>query len=266
MKLSFSTVGCPDWSFDDILSIAKDIGYGGVEIRGIADQLDAPHMALFNAQNIDKTMKKLADTGMEIPVLCSNAALCVNGAEALAEAKGYIDLAARLGVPYVRVMPTPNPQPEQCDMQAGLAAYRELCEYGTDKKVTPLIETNGALADSAVMAAFIRDTGHENSGALWDINHTVRFFGESADDTMKNIGSLVKHVHLKDSIMENGKLVYKMPGSGDLPIRGCIAALEAAGYAGYYSFEWVKRWNPELTEPGVAFAHYYYYMTEEEAE
>ena len=261
MKLSFSTVGCPDWSFDDILSIAKDIGYGGVEIRGIADHLDAPRMTLFGPQGIDKTMKKLADTGMEIPVMCSNAALCVNGAAAIAEAKEYIDLAARLGVTYVRVMPTPNPQPESCDMQVGIAAYRELCEYGCPKGVTPLIETNGALADSAVMAGFIRDTNHENSGVLWDINHTVRFFNESAADTMKNIGGLVKHVHLKDSVMENGGLVYKMPGSGDLPIRDCIAALKAVGYDGYYSFEWVKRWNPELTEPGVAFAHYYYYMT-----
>ena len=260
MKLSFSTVGCPDWDFGDILSIAKDIGYDGVEIRGIADQLDAPEMELFSDSNIEKTKKRLADTGIEIPVLCSNAALCINGGEAMAEAKSYIDLASRLGVPYVRVMPTLNPQPEACDIESGIALYRELCEYGAARKVVPLMETNGVLTDSAGMASFMKSVGHENCGVLWDIHHPIRFINETPDKTVANIGQYVRHVHLKDSVVTGDRIEYKMPGHGDLPIAGCVKALEAAGYKGYYSFEWVKRWNPELTEPGVAFAHYIYYM------
>ena len=35
MKLSFTTLGCPDWSFAKILEEAQRIGYEGVEIRGI---------------------------------------------------------------------------------------------------------------------------------------------------------------------------------------------------------------------------------------
>ena len=35
MKLSFSTLGCPKLSFRDVLSIAKDLGYDGIELRGI---------------------------------------------------------------------------------------------------------------------------------------------------------------------------------------------------------------------------------------
>jgi len=36
MKIGFSTLGCPDWTLSEILATAKDLGYNGVEIRGIA--------------------------------------------------------------------------------------------------------------------------------------------------------------------------------------------------------------------------------------
>ena len=32
--------------------------------------------------------------------------------------------------------------------------------------------------------------------------------------------------------------------------------LAKAGYKGDYSFEWEKRWHPEIPEPEVAFPHY----------
>ena len=32
MKLAFSTVGCPDFYWDDVYTMAKDFGYDGIEI------------------------------------------------------------------------------------------------------------------------------------------------------------------------------------------------------------------------------------------
>ena len=32
------------------------------------------------------------------------------------------------------------------------------------------------------------------------------------------------------------------------------------GYEGYFSLEWVKRWDFTLEEPGIVFAHYANYM------
>ena len=36
--------------------------------------------------------------------------------------------------------------------------------------------------------------------------------------------------------------------------------LDRAGFDGFFSLEWVKRWNPDLQEPGIVFAHYKNYM------
>ena len=35
---------------------------------------------------------------------------------------------------------------------------------------------------------------------------------------------------------------------------------DATGYRGFYSLEWVKRWDLSLEEPGIAFAHYKQFM------
>ena len=43
----------------------------------------------------------------------------------------------------------------------------------------PLIETNGILADSAVMKEFIESVNRKNSGVLWDIHHPYRYFNET---------------------------------------------------------------------------------------
>ena len=37
MKISFSTIACPDYSWVDIYSMAKDLGFDGIEIRGMGD-------------------------------------------------------------------------------------------------------------------------------------------------------------------------------------------------------------------------------------
>ena len=54
-------------------------------------------------------------------------------------------------------------------------------------------------------------------------------------------------VHIKDSMYEDGKLKYTMVGYGDLPVKECIEQLEKAGYEGYYSLEWLKRWDLSLS-------------------
>ena len=41
MKLAFSTLGCPDFNWTDIYSMAKDLGFDGIEIRGLGNEIFA---------------------------------------------------------------------------------------------------------------------------------------------------------------------------------------------------------------------------------
>lgn len=110
------------------------------------------------------------------------------------------------------------------------------------------------------MLAFLDRAGSDNCGVLWDVHHTVRFGSESPVETFAALGTYVKHVHLKDSVMRGSRVEYRMMGYGDVPVADAVTLLDRAGFDGFFSLEWVKRWNPDLQEPGIVFAHYKNYM------
>jgi len=66
----------------------------------------------------------------------------------------------------------------------------------------------------------------------------------------------IRHTHIKDLIMVDGKAQYRLLGKGESPIFEVISLLKKDGYKGFYSFEWEKLWHPEIDEPEVALADY----------
>ena len=264
MKLSFSTLGCPEWSWNEIIATAKDMGFDGIEIRGVENELYAPGMKEFSQEQIQATQSKLRDLGLDI--VCLTSACYLYDSEHLdtyiEEGKAYIDLATQLNVPYVRVLGDQNPQPsETVDDNIVADALNQLCAYASGKGVTVLIETNGVYADTRRLAKLLNTVSQKQIGVLWDVHHPYRYFQETPEQTYQNVGPYIRYVHLKDSILkEDGSLQYKMMGYGDLPIKEAVKVLRKNGYDGYLSLEWVKRWYSDLEAPGVVFMQYINYM------
>ncbi|MDP4120966.1 MAG: sugar phosphate isomerase/epimerase family protein [Bacillota bacterium] len=263
MKVAFSTLGCPGWSFEEIFATAKDLGMDGIEIRGIGKEMYAPKADIFLPNHIDSTIEKLKKANMTITMLTSGVTLAdaAHKAENIQEAKDYIDLAAKLACPNVRIMGTNKPEPENnADFEQMRDTYREILDYAADKNVFPLLETNGVFSDSKVLADFIKEVDRENAFVLWDVHHPYRFFHESAEETAKNLSGLVKYVHVKDSAISGGKIEYRMMGYGDVPVLDALKALNEGNSDITVSLEWVKRWQPDLSEPGIVFYHFANYM------
>ena len=260
MKLSFSTLAAPDWSFEELTSVAADLGYDGIELRGIADEMSAPRIPQFSDANLDASLRHLRARGLEIPILTAGAYLNANPDHGSAdrELKDYILLAEKLGTPYVRVMGEPTPDPRaDFDFDGVAEEYAALCAFAGEHRVRLLIETNGELCHSAAAARLMEAVDSPAAGILWDIHHTYRYGKESPDETVKALGSYICHTHFKDSVMgTNGHLTYMLNGYGDVPIEQAVKALKGIGYEGYLSYEWVKRWSRELAEPGVALFSY----------
>lgn len=261
MKLAFSTLGCPDWRWSEIFATAKDLQFDGIEVRGVANELFVPKIRAFDSDHIKQNLDKLQSSHIEIPMLTSGISIGIPYENAVDEAKEYIDLAHKLKSSYVRIMISSHPEPEEVDIDKAAQMYQEMCQHGESLGVTPLIETNGVLANSKEMAKFIGRIESKNKGVLWDIHHPFRYFGEQPHETYRNIGGYIKYVHVKDSIMQEQKLLYRMMGYGDVPIFDSLKILKENRYNGYVSLEWVKRWNPDLEEAGIVFAHFMSYIT-----
>lgn len=256
MKYALSTLGCPRWDYDDIVVTAKDLGYNGIEIRGVADELYAPKIKAFNEDNILKSIDKLGK--LEIPMLTTNSTVATDTDidKSMREGMEYIELAGRLGTKYIRILCTNKAGLDDGDYNLALRKYDELCEYGKEYNVTPLIETNGMFCNTSLLNKFINELNNNNSGVLWDIHHPYRFNNEAISYTLENIGDFIRYVHIKDSIIVDGDVKYRMLGHGDIPVGEALNGLKKIGYDGYITLEWVKRWNPDLEEPGIVFAHF----------
>ncbi len=262
MKLAFSTLACPSWDFEEIFSTAVDFGFDGIEIRGISNEIYVPNMKVFSPDNIEKTINKLKKRN--IAISCLTSAACLADPEkkdkAVEEVKEYIDLAEKLGTKYVRVMPTGVPHKDKGDIELCKEQYRLVCKYGKEKNVTPIMETNGMFVDTKVLKEFMQVIDCDNKGVLWDVNHPYRFNSETVQETIENIGDLIKYVHIKDSLKVDKKTFYKLLGYGDVPVKEAVKALRKRGYQGFVSLEWVKRWNPDLEEPFIVIPNYAGYM------
>src|SRR5437763_1939147 len=95
--LSFSTLGCPDWTFDQILNFAVANHYDGIEFRGVLREMDLTKCKEFNKENIPTTLQRFKDMNLKIVDLGSSSVMHLpEGPErnkSLEEAKNFITLA-----------------------------------------------------------------------------------------------------------------------------------------------------------------------------
>lgn len=263
MKLSFSTLGCPRWDMGEIVATAKDLSYDGVELRGVQNELRLTRHKSFQRDTILGTREAFASRSLAIPCLTSGCVISDPDAaeENRGEIKRYVDMARALGAPNVRVMGDAYAGPAgNVDDYLVEEMLRELGEYANAQGIVLLVETNGAYADTNRLAKLLQSVNSPAVAALWDINHPYRYFGEPPEATAHNLGPAIRHVHLKDSAMAGGRLVYRLMGQGDLPVEKAVGLLNDAGYQGFYSLEWLKRFDLTLEEPGIAFSQYVDYM------
>lgn len=261
--LSFSTLGCPDWTLDEILAIASDLKFAGVEIRGMEKEINADLIPEFSKEQAEFTRQKFEKFGLEIPIFSSGAVLGVFDFSdvGMKEAKEHINVAQRMGVSFVRVLCESGASAQQeVDLDLLTGNYKELLSFAAKKEVSVLLETNGVFSNTLLMKNFFEGIDAPNCGIVYDIHHPFRFNNEQPEQTIANIGKWVKHVHIKDSIIEDGKLFYKMCGEGDLPIERCVQGLKKDGYDGFFSLEWTKRWDKNLEAAGIVFPQYQSFM------
>ncbi len=263
MKISFSTLACPDFEWSDIYSMAKDLGFDGIEIRGLGDDIFAVKARPFTDGQISKTVKKLSEIGIEIPCLSSGCCLKDkdNFDEVVSEISSYISLAEKLKTPFIRILGDKEPMPMgEVDDDYVAEVLVKLADIAKDKGITLLVETNGVYADTKRLKALLDKVDRIEIAALWDMHHPYRYADETPAETVENLGAYIKYCHVKDSIMVDGKAEYKLMGEGDMPLSEMFEALGKIGYEGYVSLEWVKRWARNIFSAGVVFPQYADFM------
>ena len=227
MKLSFSTRGWGDLSWEELIASALEMRFTGIEVYNL---FKYPEMTArggaFHKHKIAATIRQLRDQKLSIPCFDSSVDMSKPMGE---ELKQLVQLAHDARIPYVVGWAS-------CEDDATLRQNIDsLLPLAEELGVCLLIKTSGIFADTARLRSLLESYASDWLGALWDMHHPYRDFGESADTTIKNLGTYVKHVHLRDS---DDKDTYNLIGEGNMPVADMMRALSSINYDGFISLEW----------------------------
>ena len=252
MNLSFSTRGWGDLSWDQMLQEAVDMRFGGVEVYNLFKFPELTDRGgPFHSHKVAATIRQLRDLKLKIPCFDTSVDLS-SDPEGVRILTDMLEAASHAQVPYVVACAlTENEERVGENLEA-------LLPLAEEKGVTLLLKTSGIYADTARLRSMLESFASDWLGALWDMHHPYRDFGESADATIKNLGTYVKHVHLRDSDDEGQ---YQLIGEGNMPIADMIRALGSINYDGFISLEWKPEWMEDLQDREIIFPYYVNYMS-----
>ena len=262
MKLSFTTLGCPQWDLDTIIHRAAEYGYDAVDFRGVAETLDVTTLAAFTT-GVAATKRKLADAGLAVSAISSSIQVCQSAKHAvnLDEARRTIAVAQALDCYTVRIF---GGKVDLKNRPAAAATGQDCIEailaLDGARSLHWLLETHDHWIRSADCQLLLDRIPDPEFGILWDIEHTVCVGGESPAETSAALGPRIGYTHFKDAARDSqGGWRSVLPGTGELPLAEAVRVLKAGGYGGYLAFEHEKRWQPALSEPEIdlpAFVHW----------
>jgi len=216
-KIAFSTLACPTWEWEQVVTAGVRDGYDGVEIRQIAGETDLLKVPPFHSTRRAACREFLRrcrlSTGSGSFVVCGLASSVrfdypqrEERDAQLQIGRAYVELAAELEAGFVRVFGDVLPPASQVvERDAALAQIAEglnrLGEFAARYKIDILLETHGDFAESATVKELFGQIESPSVGVLWDTHHPWRFYHESPESTLLNLRPWLRHTHWKDSVM-----------------------------------------------------------------
>ena len=260
MKLSYCTRGWHDQGWQGLVSMARDYGFSGLELYGIYDPVFTGPGGPLTPAALSATVHEL--TGQGLNVCCIDALGNLADPSALdqvqQELSDCIRLAADLQAGGIRVRATAVAGMTDQEMdQAVIDSLEGAVKQAEQAGVMLLLESCGIYADTGRLRDVLNRFASDYLAAVWDVQHPYRLNGESPETTITNLGAYVRHVHVKDSyIDERGQLFSCLLGEGDLPMRDMMLALRSVNYDGFLSLELNPDAMAELGDPHIMLPHY----------
>lgn len=252
----FSSMGCPDLSFSEMISIAREFQMDFVELRALGGSLNLPEYFRDNYFTI-----KCLDIP-PVMVMATDLRLCQATESDIKYFLKFAEIADLLGAPYLRIFGGGEwGQRFSASEWEQIVRTLNRCRDELREKAIPcelLLETHTAFSSSP-MCLMLNERLDEPLRLLWDSHHTWRSAKEAPSQTWRRIGHLVRHIHFSDSQLrtapETGYEVV-LPGEGEYPIGDLRDLLAEIDFSYGVSLEWEKLWNPGLADVKVALKEF----------
>lgn len=256
MRIAFSTVACPDWTLERVMSFADEVEYDGVELRtfGWGGTGLACDPALTEAA---KARRLAIESGTHIMCLGTSVKFddrvwppvfgrALPGHDrCIQAARRFIDLADDLECPHVRVFGFESHRGEKRGKTVGRVVERlgEVLHAAGARRTSVVLENGGSFARAEHLAEVIGACGSPWLGASYNIAVGAEA-GDEVERAMDLLGDRLWTVKLKDL---RGNEPVEI-GLGEMPIARGVQHLARIGFGGWLVVEWMRFWRPEIAE------------------
>jgi len=258
VKLSYSNLACPEWPFERCVEAVGEYGYDGLELRLFDGEVITPELSQTARRRATAT---LARSGFPVAALDTSLQLTLGATETgrarfLADIGQLAALAGEWGAPLLRLFGGPlpaEPAARAATLGAAGALLGAAAPIAERHGVRLAVETHDGFSAAATLAQLL-GSAKGLAGAVYDTHHPHRM-GESPADVVATLGVNIWHVHVKDARRRTpGRDEWELValGQGEVPVRSALGELGQAGYDGWVSLEFERKWHPELAPPEQA--------------
>lgn len=256
MKLSFTTMGTPGRSPEQVIDLATKFGFAGVDPRFSAHLGDVRPDS--SRGDIEKLGKRFRDAGLAIPSLLAYSQVPKESADFWGDFERTIQrelqVATWLGAERARIC-TPRPR-EDLPIEVILERATEIIArvLAEDPSTTRVaVQNHTGQCDSLQVVEMAEKVGNPRFGLVFSPDHTLITREGDFEAVWERIFPWTQQLYLADLTLEGPKHHHALPGEGDVPLRETIRFFEEKGYAGFYTFKWEKLWAKEIPEAEVSF-------------
>jgi sugar phosphate isomerase/epimerase len=262
INLSFSTLACPDWTVSQIIRAAVRYGYPGIELRFVEGEDSLWKLPAFSGTALVSTSRHLADVGLSVSCLDTSCRFHSSDAAErerwLIEGDRMSDLASVLKAPGLRIFGDTIQEGSCRESTRKWVAdsMQRLGEIATPKGVEVWIENHGDFAGADETKAVLVQAASPGTGVVWDPANSFTATRERPAEGAAILGASIRHVHIKDVRCDNDKWHHVATGEGEFPLVELVDTLQQLQYQRFVSFEWERKWHPELDDADVALPHF----------
>jgi sugar phosphate isomerase/epimerase len=253
--ITFSTLACPGWQIETVITKATEYGYDGIEWRGgsqghVQPDMPAAKKALLRQKSSDAGLLPLAVTAYTNFVSNSAEERQAN----VDELRRYSDLAAELGATFVRTFLGELPGGRELDT----TVYEKISdclnaasEHADSVGIKIAIEPHDDFVRSATMVPILGRVEHPSLRVIWDIANAFAA-GEDPAEGFVLLKDRLAYVQVKDGRRHAHGWQLCPLGRGNVPLDRAFELLSAHNHQEAFSVEWEYAWHPELDPPEIA--------------
>mgnify|MGYP006281578653 CR=1 FL=1 len=239
MRLSVSSLTCPDWTLRQLVNEVRRHGIGVIDLRTLEGRNDVWNLPDLAPGARSATRRQLAELGVWVGGVSTSVRAGADPASRASdpppwarELRAALELCRDLGGAYLRIFAGPRDASSlgADETSAIVSDYRAMCHAAEPFGVSILLETHDVVSSGRAVADIVGEVQHPLAGVVWDVRHPRHHVGESYRDSAEAVATVLRLVHVKDFDPVSFDLLPF--GTGDVDAGGLLQVLDYIGYDG----------------------------------